>query len=81
MYLLTELQITGAKVLGKKAGALAATPEAINKDGILADVNIQSIADSGSTHEGRTSDHQGANLLHPVFPTFYYEYFHLYYDY
>jgi hypothetical protein len=45
--------------------------ELVNTDGILADIDVQSIAKSGSAHEGRTADidrffgapydHQGAN--------------------
>jgi hypothetical protein len=31
-------------------------PEAIDEDGILVDVEVQSVADSGSTREGKTAD-------------------------
>jgi hypothetical protein len=45
-------------VLAKKQrrSTAASEPEALDKDGILVDIDVQSVADSGSTREGRTAD-------------------------
>jgi hypothetical protein len=47
------------KPLAKKARqstATSAKPEVLDKDGILIDIDVQSVGDSGSTHEGKTVD-------------------------
>jgi hypothetical protein len=44
--------------LAKRARQSVATsePEALDEDGILVDIDVQSVGDSGSTREGKTVD-------------------------
>jgi len=46
------------KLLAKKAhlSTISNEPEPVDKDDILVDVEVQSIDDSVSTHEGKTAD-------------------------